>query len=56
MELRSDFLRKEEEDPTRGRSVARAKSLEREGSLGCESVDDVLEVGWPRNCDARSSY
>lgn len=44
-ELRKDFLRKEEEDPTRGRSAARAKSLEREGSLGCERVDEVLAVG-----------
>lgn len=34
MELRSDFLRKDEEVPTRGRSLARAKSFEREGSLG----------------------
>lgn len=33
-DVRSDFLRNEEEDVTRGRSEARAKSLAREGSLG----------------------
>jgi hypothetical protein len=53
---RRDFLRKEEEEPIRGRSEAREKSLEREGSLGCVSVEDVVSVGVPRNWDARSSY
>lgn len=41
---------------TRGRSLAREKSAEREGSLGCVRVDEVVSVGLPRNWDARSSY
>lgn len=51
---RSDFLRKEEEDVTRGRSAARAKSGEREGSLGWVMVEE--SVGTPRNWEARSLY
>jgi hypothetical protein len=53
---RSDFLRKEEEDATRGRSEARAKASDRAGSLGWDIVEDVVVVGTPRNCDARSLY
>lgn len=47
---RRDFLRKEEEERTRGRSDARAKSEEREGSLGLERMVEVFsEVPW--NCE-----
>lgn len=49
-------MRNDEEDVTCGRSVARAKSSESEGSLGCEIVEDVESVGMPRNCAARSLY
>jgi len=48
-EFRRDFLRNEEEDVTRGLSEARAKSPEREGSFGCERVEEVVDVGWPWN-------
>lgn len=44
---RSDFLRKEEEEVLRGRSDARAKSEDSEGSLGCVMVDGVVDVGVP---------
>lgn len=40
----------------RGRSEAREKSCWREGSLGCEMVEEVVSVGVPRNWDARSLY
>jgi len=53
---RRDFFRKEEEDVTRGRSEARVKSLEREGSLGCDIVEAVVSVGVPRNWETRSLY
>lgn len=56
LESRSDFLRKEEDDVTRGLSDARAKSLWRDGSFGCEMVSSVLSVTVPRNCDSRSLY
>jgi hypothetical protein len=42
-----DFFRKEEEDVTRGRSEARVKSLDREGSLGWDIVEAVVFVGVP---------
>lgn len=42
---RNDFLSREDDDATRGREEALAKSAEREGSLGCEMVLDVVEVG-----------
>ena len=53
---RRDFFRKDEEEVTRGRSVARAKSSESEGSLGWVIVEDAVSVGTPRNCAARSLY
>jgi len=53
---RRDFLRKEEEDVIRGRSEARVKSLERDGSLGWDIVEAVVSVGVPRNWDAKSLY
>lgn len=53
---RSDFLRNEDDDATRGRCEARAKSSDRAGSFGWEIVEDVVSVGKPRNCDARSWY
>jgi hypothetical protein len=53
---RSDFLRKEEEDATRGRSEARAKSSDSAGSLGWDIVEEVVVVGMPRNWDTRSLY
>lgn len=45
---RRDFLRKEEDDVTRGRSEARAKSCEREGSFGWVMMSDVgvFSVPW----------
>jgi hypothetical protein len=46
---RKDFFRKEEEDVTRGLSVARAKSLESEGSLGWVIVEAVVLDGCPWN-------
>lgn len=53
---RRDFLRNEEDDVTRGRSDARAKSSDREGSFGWEMVEDVVSVGVPWNWEARSLY
>lgn len=53
---RSDFLRNEDDDATRGRCEARAKSSDRAGSFGWEMVEDVVSVGTPRNWDARSWY
>ena len=50
------FLRKEEEDATRGRSDARAKSSERAGLLGWDIVEEVVSVGTPLNWAARSLY
>lgn len=47
---RSDFLRKEEDEVTRGLSEARAKSEEREGSLGLERMAEVLSAV-PWNCE-----
>ena len=56
LDPRRDFLRKEDEDVTRGRSLALAKSLESEGSLGCDIVEEVVSVGVPWNWDAKSLY
>jgi len=56
VEPRRDFLRNEDDDVTRGCSEALAKSLEREGSFGWEMVEEVVSVGVPWNCDARSLY
>ena len=56
LEPRRDFLRNDEEDVTRGRSEARVKSSEREGSLGWDIVEEVVSVGVPRNWDAKSLY
>jgi len=53
---RSDFFRNEDDEPTRGRSEARAKSSERLGSLGCRMLDVVVLLGKPWNCDVRSLY
>jgi hypothetical protein len=50
-------LRKEDELAVCGRgSEARAKSLARDGSLGCVRVLVVVEVGCPANWDCRSEY
>lgn len=54
--LRRDFFRREEEDAGWGRSEARAKSAASEGSLGLLRVEDVVSVGLPWNCAARSLY
>lgn len=43
--LRIDFFKKEEDDVTRGRSLARAKSFARAGSLGWDMEAVVLPVG-----------
>ena len=45
--LRSDFLRRDEEDAGWGRSEARAKSAARDGLLGLVRVEDAVSVGLP---------
>ena len=54
--MRKDFFRKEEEEVLRGRSDARAKSEDSEGSLGWVMVDGVVDVGVPRNWEFKSLY
>lgn len=54
---RKDFLRNDELPLViRGRSDARAKSPDSEGSFGWDIVEEVVLVGVPRNWEARSLY